>query len=259
MPLDMKTNDGLNLRDGYDADGYVCVEPLFDATKMAEINSELGRFIMDVVPTMPETNVYYEDKSDTSSLKQLVKMFEFDAYFEDLMLNSPVRKIAEEVLQDEVVPINMQFFNKPAGIGKPTPPHQDGYYFHLTPCKAVTGWLALEPVDEENGCIHYVRGSHKHPEFRPHGRTGTLGFSQGITDFGSQADEKDAVHFPGGAGTFLMHDAMTVHWAGANQSKTRSRRALGFIYYAKSAQLDVAKKEAYQRKLDNELKKAGKI
>lgn len=259
MSLDLTTRDGLALRDGYDADGYVCVDPLFDAAKMAEINAELRRFITDVVPTMPDTNVYYEDKADKTSLKQLVQMFEFDAYFEQLMLDSPVRKIAEEVLQDEVVPINMQFFNKPAGIGQPTPPHQDGYYFHLTPCRAVTGWLALEPVDAENGCIHYVRASHKAEDFRPHGRTGTLGFSQGITDFGTASDEAGTVSFPGDAGTFLMHDAKTVHWAGPNQSRTRSRRALGFIYYAKSAKLDEAKKEAYQKKLDEELRKVGKI
>ena len=42
---------------------------------------------------------------------------------------------------------------------------------------AVTCWLALEKVDEENGCIHYVKGSHKF-EYRPHGRSNVLGFSQ---------------------------------------------------------------------------------
>lgn len=259
MSAPIKTHEGNALRPSYDDDGYVCVSPLFDALKMAEINAELARFIADVVPQMPAAQVYYEDKADKTSLKQIVKMFEHDSYFERLMLDSPVREIAQEVLQEEIVPINMQFFNKPAGIGQPTPPHQDGYYFHLTPCRAVTGWLALEDVDTENGCIHYVRGSHKHDEFRKHGLSGVLGFSQGMTDFGTANDKANTVAFPGRAGTFLMHDAKTIHWAGANVSKTRSRRALGFIYYAKSAVLDEAKKAIYQARLDKQLAAAGKI
>jgi len=243
----------------FNRDGYVAAKPLFGADKMSEINSEIARYIRDVVPKMPETQVYYEDKNDKSSLKQLQKMFEYDSYFQNLMNEGVVREIAETVLQDEVVPMNMQYFNKPAGIGQATPPHQDGYFFHLDPCEAVTGWLALEDVDEENGCIHYVRGSNKDQGFRPHAQTGVLGFSQGITDFGTQADKDETVAFPGKAGTFLMHHAKTVHWAGANKSTTRSRRALGFIYYAKRASLDEVARDAYQKALNARLKISEKI
>ena len=251
--------DTPKLQSDFESNGYVAIRPLFSSAEMAALNTQIARYVRDIVPSMPASEVYYEDKSDTSSLKQLQRMFEYDAYFEDLMLNGPVRKIAETVLQEEVVPVNMQYFNKPPGIGKATPPHQDGYYFHLTPCKAVTGWLALEEVDEENGCIHYVRGSHTQDGFRNHGQTGVLGFSQGMTDFGTEQDRAETVSFPGSAGTFLMHHAKTIHWAGANTSPTRSRRALGFIYYASSAKPDMAAKEAYKTNLDAQLKKAARI
>ena len=240
-------------------DGYVAIEPLFSAQQIAVINAEIDRFIQDVVPTMPPEQVYYEDKADPNSLKQLQQMFSYDPFFNDLMLNGPARRIAEITLGEAVVPVNMQYFNKPPGVGKPTPPHQDGYYFHLTPCKAITGWLALEPVDQENGCIHYVRGSHLDEEFREHGQTGVLGFSQGIIGFGTERDTAETVAFPGPAGTFLMHHARTIHWAGANTSKTRSRKALGFIYYAESAKLDERAKQAYQDQLDQRLRAAGAV
>ena len=243
----------------FERDGYLCENPLYTPAEIADLNVEIARFIRDVVPTMPAAEVYYEDKSDRASLKQIQRMFDHDAWFRDLMENGPARRIAEEVLQDEVLPVNMQFFNKPAGIGQPTPPHQDGYYFHLSPCEAVTGWLALEDVDEENGCIHYVRGSHRDEGFRPHGSTGVLGFSQGMTDFGTTDDRANEVSFPGPAGTFLMHHAKTIHWAGANRSKTRSRRALGFIYYARTAKVDETAKRAYQARLDAHLRHEQKI
>lgn len=253
------TKEGEALRPAFERDGYVCIQPLHDPATMASIMAEMDRVLRDVAPTMPRERVYLEDKNDPTSIKQLQRLFDYSELFRRLMFEGPARRAAEEVLQDEVVPMNMQYFNKPPGIGQPTPPHQDGYYFHLDPCEAVTGWLALEDVDDENGCIHYVRGSHRGTGFRPHGFSGVLGFSQGMTDFGTDADKADTVAFPGGPGTFLMHHARTIHWAGPNRSATRSRRALGFIYYGKRAKLDAAAKEAYQKRLDERLKAEGKI
>ena len=123
---------------------------------------------------------------------------------------------------------------------------------------AVTCWLALEKVDEENGCIHYVKGSHK-SEYRPHGRSNVLGFSQGITDFGNEEDKKNTVSFPGEPGTFLIHNAKTIHWAEGNKSQTRTRKALGFIYYGESAEINQEAHDAYQEKLRKEMKEKNLI
>jgi len=243
----------------FERDGYIAISELYNKDEIADININVDRFVRDVVPTMPTSRVYYEDKTNASTLKQIQMMFEYDSYFSNLMNHGTVRTIAESLLQEAVVPINMQLFNKPQGTGGPTPPHQDGYYFHLSPCRAVTGWLALEAVDQENGCIHYVRGSHKSADFRPHGKSNVLGFSQGITDFGNDSDIQNSVGFPGPAGTFLMHDARTIHFADPNQSVDRSRRALGFIYYAQSAKEDIEAKIAYQEKLDKQLADDRKI
>merc|ERR1712217_149041 len=94
---------------------------------------------------------------------------------------------------------NMQYFNKPplkaypdGGGSKQTPPHQDGYYFMITPQSAVTMWMALEKADEENGCLRYIKGSVERGVMRPHDFSGIVGFSQTITDFDKYgADGKD--------------------------------------------------------------------
>ena len=128
----------------------------------------------------------------------------------------------------------------------------------LEPCRALTMWLALDEVDEENGCVRYVRGSHQEG-LRPHSRTQTLGFSQGISDFGNEQDKASEVICRAQPGDLLAHQAMTIHWAGANNSPTRSRRALGFIFYGVNAREDAAAHKAYQLKLDSELAASGKI
>lgn len=247
------------LAEDFGRDGYIAIQPLFGSDEIAEINAELERFIAEVMPGMPDAQVYFEDREDRSTLKQMQKLSEYDSYFRTLMEDSVIRDLATAALGEPAVPQNLQYFNKPAGIGQPTPPHQDGYYFHLSPCKAVTGWLALEPVDHENGCIHYVQGSHRGEGFRPHGRSNVLGFSQGMTDFGTASDTDGTVAFAGDAGTFLLHDARTIHWAGPNRSPDRSRRALGFVYFGESARVDEESKAAYQAKLDAELRAQQRI
>ena len=258
MAHSSKSVAALDVKDIFDRDGYLTVEPLFDFAKMTEINIELDRFIADRVQSMGKNEVYYEDINDRASIKQMMNMHDHDPYFDDLLRNSDIRTMAETALGEDVKGVNVEYFNKPPGIGKATPAHQDGYYFHIKPLKAVTGWLALEEVDHENGCLHYVRSSHK-SGLRLHGRSNVLGFSQGMTDFGTDTDKANTVGFPCQAGTFLMHHCNTIHWAGKNRSKTRSRRALGFIYFAKSAEVDKETRAAYQAKLDRDLASDKKI
>ena len=247
------------LKADFDRDGFVAIRPMFDAARMAQINAELDRYLRDVVPQMKETEVYYEDKTDRSTVKQLMNLEMYDPWFAALMQSGEVRALAETLLGEPVVPRGMEYFNKPPGIGKQTPVHQDGYYFKVAPPQALTGWLALESVDDENGCLNYVGGSHKGEGWRPHGRSEILGFSQGVTDFGTPQDIANSQAMPGGAGMLLMHHCKTLHWASPNRSPTRSRRALGFIYFGESAQPDEEARRAYQAKLDAELAAAGSI
>ena len=244
--------------DKYARDGYVMLPGFLDASGASDVSMELDRVIREVVPSMPAEHVFYEDKGERSTLKQLQHLDQHDAWFGELFQTGRFRLLAEELLRGPVVPKNLQYFNKPAGMGKPTPPHQDGYYFKLDPCEAVTMWLALDHVDEENGCVRYVRGSHQ-LGMREHGRTQTLGFSQGVVGFPQEYDRQEEIACPADPGDLLAHDALTIHWADGNRSQTRSRRALGFIYYSERAQEDSAAHAAYQQQLADDLRCEGKI
>ena len=145
--------------------------------------------MVDRINTFRSAEVYYEDKTDPTSLKQIQHLENKDDFFQQLVSTGKVYELAQELLQEEPIPKNIQYFNKPPKTSSATPAHQDGYYFMLKPCRALTMWLALEEVDESNGCISYVRASHQQG-LREHQRTKTLGFSQGITDFPRPDDEE---------------------------------------------------------------------
>jgi len=243
--------DKKEIKEEFQKNGYVFIPGFLSVDEVEGISQNFNRVIQDIVPNMPENKVFYEDKNDASTLKQVMDIHSHDNFFKDVLINSRFKELAEFLLDDKVIGKNLEYFNKPPRIGKPTPPHQDGYYFMLNPSIAVTMWMALEPADEENGCVKYVKGSHL-KGMRPHGRTKTLGFSQGIIDFGTDEDIANEVSFPTKPGDLLVHHSLTIHRAGGNISETRSRKALGLIYFGESAKEDVEAKAAYQRKLQEE-------
>lgn len=244
----MENIDPKLLKEIYQRDGYVVLRGFLSPDDVARVNDFLKKVITEKIPSMAANHVVYEDKNDKSTLKLMQDLHTYEPFFNELLFKSRFTEIAETLLDDRALGKTVEYFNKPPLIGKPTPTHQDGYYFMLQPPEAVTMWLALEEVDEENGCVRYVKGSHVKP-MRPHGRTQTLGFSQGITDYGNEDDRANEVAVPARPGDLLIHHAMTIHRADGNKSSTRSRKALGFIYFSASAKEDKAAKEAYLKVL----------
>ena len=242
----------------FDEDGFVAVQGFFDADELDAIRAELDKLIDGGLANLPPEHVFYEDKSDPTTLKQIQHLDLYSPLLHQVFHQGRPQQLAESLLEAEVVPKNLQYFNKPPLCGKPTPAHQDGFYFMLTPCEAVTLWVALDSVNEENGCVHYARASHRRG-MRPHQRTSTLGFSQGIQPFPLATDIETQVPVPAEPGDLLAHHALTIHWAGGNQSATRQRRALGWIYYSKEAMEDVAAHQRYQSKLASDLRRDARI
>jgi phytanoyl-CoA hydroxylase len=248
----MEANTIENFRNNFEKDGYLFIPGFFSAARIKEINEHLQQFITRVVPSMPANHVFYEDMEQPDTLKQLQDLQVHSAYFNELMTNSELQKIATILLGEEVIGKNVEYFNKPALIGKATPPHQDAFYFNIKPTNAITMWLALEQADPENGCVSYIRGSHKNG-MRTHALSSTKGFSQSISDFGTPGDMANLQIFPAKAGDLLIHHCMTIHTAGKNITIDRSRKALGLIYFGESAQPDLEAREAYNKSLHSQV------
>tara|TARA_R110002167_G_scaffold91458_1_gene245985 strand:+ start:23190 stop:23933 length:744 start_codon:yes stop_codon:yes gene_type:complete len=244
------------LKQNFERDGYVSIKGFLGELQMAELLSQTQGFIKNVVPSLPTEEVYYEDKTVQSTLKQVQKLYDFDDYYLQLANSAPVVALAEELLGGPVVLKNMQYFNKVPLIGKSTPAHQDGFYFKITPQQALTMWLSLGEADEKNGAVCYIPGSHK-AGMRKHNTTKTLGFSQGISDW-SATDDENEVQMEARAGDMLVHHSLTIHRANANRS-IHTRQSIGFIFYRQDVVEDQAAHQNYKAKLNENLAAQGKI
>ncbi len=242
----------------FQRDGFVAYPQFVHGTELKVIHHELGRFMRETLPKVSSDHLFYEVKGNPNTLKQIQQLGDHDFWFDQLARVGRFRETAEELLGGPVVSKNIQYFNKPPKLGQATPPHQDGFYFMISPCEAVTMWFALEDVDEETGCVRYIPGSHRGAMCK-HDRTRTLGFSQGITDYWESGLAEREVAIPAKAGDLLVHHAKTIHRADSNQSESRTRRALGFIYYRADVIEDSEAHHAYQERLRRELVADGKL
>ena len=237
-------------------DGVVHLPGFLSRAEIDELDANLARYVADVVPTLPPTDAFYEVAGDRRALKQMQRITDHDAYFDEFRRRTKYVQLAELLLEGPVCSQGVEWFNKPAGIGKPTPPHQDGFYFCLKPDEAVTMWIALDDVDESNGCVRYLRGSHREG-IRPHGRSAVLGFSQTILDFSPPDGPREFVGIVR-RGDALVHHSATIHWADANRS-VRERRAFGMVYYSARAQRDEAAFARYLESSRNQQRALGAV
>ena len=238
----------------YDRDGFVIVREFLKDGELSELADQLSRYIREVVPTLPDAGAFYEDRSRPETLKQMQHMGH-DPFFDNYRQQPKWVKLAEALVGEPVQAQEPEWFNKPPGTDHFTPPHQDNYYFNLKPANVATIWLALDPVDEQNGCLRYVAGSYLHG-LRPHKLSNVLGFSQGITDYGpnDQAREVEICLQPGDA---VAHHGTTIHRADANRSATRHRRAFAMVFRGASCRRDENAYARYQADMKTQHEEKG--
>ena len=242
-------------KESYDRDGFVLVRNFLSPDEYEPLISVLERFIREVVPSIPDEAAFYQDKSRPETLKQMQHMAKFEPYFEEYSRHPKWNALASTLIGEEAHTAGPEWFNKPPQTDHPTPPHQDNFYFKLNPPNVASVWMAIDPVDEENGCLRYIPGSHLRG-IRPHALTTVLGFSQGITDYGPK-DEEMEVMVEMQPGDAVVHHAEIIHRADPNQSASRHRRALAMVYNGVSCKVDEEAKQLHIKEFKNQHREMG--
>lgn len=78
----------------------------------------------------------------------------------DLCTTPDILDHIEDLLGPNVICWASHFFCKMPHDTKAVPWHQDAVYWHLTPAKTVTVWLAIDDADEENSAMEFIPQSH---------------------------------------------------------------------------------------------------
>jgi phytanoyl-CoA hydroxylase len=208
--------------DQYHEDGVVFLRGFLTPAEARSANEELDRYIDEVVPRLPEGERVYE--GEASHLRNLFHMDVHDEFFSKFGHQEKLRDIVEELQGWRYQLHYVESFLKPAHCGSEVPVHQDEPFLNLMRPHFVTAWFPLDPVDEGNGTLRFILGSHKWGAM-PHD-LGTLPGSPYITSNAEALKAMPNVPAVLEPGDVAFFSCRLLHYSLPNRSERR-RRILG--------------------------------
>jgi len=140
----------------YRDDGWCLLGRIIDDATIAAIRSEEQRF----------RGFEMEYDQDVPGAKTLFRsqVHPFSAIVREVVTNGPHLSMIQDLLGPDLVFTYTQFVTKfPDGDSRRSdfPWHQDHGYGGVPTADQTTVWVALDDVDERNGCVYVMPGSHR--------------------------------------------------------------------------------------------------
>ncbi len=180
-------------------------------------------------PKHPGNELFHEFHSNESPDPSRVLFHALGAWrikpgFHDLLWNPAFTVPASQLLGGPVRFWHDQLFCKPAQHGGVVAWHQDySYWTRTEPMAHLTCWIGLDDARRDNGCLHYVPGSHRWELLPITGLAGDMNAIQSVLTPEQKAKFKPvAIELKKGEAAF--HHPLMVHGSYEN-STDRPRRA----------------------------------
>ncbi|MHA6483436.1 phytanoyl-CoA dioxygenase family protein [Paenibacillus sp. strain BS8-2] len=154
----------------YHKDGYLIVRGLLGSQEVAELFelAEESRRSSEKPVSKPNANSNDPLKDEFATATRIHMLSRVNAAAERGMLNPRILDVTEALIGPDVYALqSMMFLNPPGKGGQGW--HQDSCYIRTHPDTLLGAWVALEEVDEENGCLWVVPGSNHEPVYPPDG------------------------------------------------------------------------------------------
>jgi len=198
--------------------------PVYTRAEMERINADLPNLLALLQPG--------------ETAKDIREWHETSTYLYEIVMNPKIHDFVEGIVGTNFFCWASSFFIKepfsPATVGW----HQDAYYWPMAPHNTVTVWLAFDDVDEANGAMKVIPGTHlrgliKHKRCEATTSVLTLELEDGTVS------ESDAVQLCLKAGEVSLHDDRAVHGSPANPSPRR-RAGLTIRYSGTNVRNDLS-------------------
>ncbi len=211
----------------YREDGYVGGVRVLSDEQIDALREELAAFYES---EHPGHELWYEYHTNESSDAETVLFHALGAWritpgFHDLLWNPAISVPASQLIEGPVRFWHDQLFCKPARHGGVVAWHQDySYWTRTQPMAHLTCWVGLDDATTENGCVHYVPGSHRWDLLPITGLAGDMTAIREVLDDEQweQFNKPVAMELHKGEATF--HHPLTIHGSFENRSD-RPRRA----------------------------------
>ena len=204
------------LHQRFNRDGFLIIKNYLSVTELEELRSR----------AVPLARALLRDQSPSSTYQNMLKsLHKHDDWFAQQLAHGRHIPLIRHLMGTSVSGVSAAWFDRPKNQSEGIMPHLDALSGVLNKAGA-TIWFALDPIAMGNGCVHYLRYSHKntYPPIIP------------IPDIDFESADVFAAELD--PGDVVIHNALTVHWSGVNQTGL-PRRAVSYFYSRSDTETEV--------------------
>ncbi|MFT5705924.1 MAG: ectoine hydroxylase-related dioxygenase (phytanoyl-CoA dioxygenase family) [Oceanospirillaceae bacterium] len=230
----------------YNDQGVIVLRDVISAPWLALLAQAVERDITEPGPFYHG----YEPKDGKGKFHGNLRIWENDPVFKDYCLHSVLPSIAAQLMKSERVNLLYdQLFIKEANTMNPTRWHSDQPYWPIQGKQIVSFWLCLDTVDQKNGALEFVRGSHLwdrwfQPESFGEGSGAEYEINEDfetMLDIENNRDSYDIASWNLKPGDLYVFQGMTVHGAKGNSTTDQRRRGYTVRYVGDDIRYDIRK------------------
>jgi Phytanoyl-CoA dioxygenase (PhyH) len=148
----------------FHSDGFLPGIRILDQRQIEQLRTELADLVQ---PGHDGSDLWYEYHSNESGDPNAVLFHALGAWrikpgLHDILWHPALLAPSAQLLGGAVRFWHDQLFSKPAHDGGVVAWHQDySYWTRTQPMAHITCWVGLDDATAENGCVHYIPGSHQ--------------------------------------------------------------------------------------------------
>lgn len=210
-----------NLSDFYKANGYAIAKGLFSKLECDELIVHYMK--MREEGAKGDLGIVNAANGDPLlRYPRLMNMHHWDARTLEWALDRRIQDVLTVLLEDEALFVQTMLYFKPAGA-RGQALHQDQFYLRANPGTCMAAWMALEPIDEENGCLQVVPRTHELPILCTQTADTQKSFTDVVVPLGEGMEPIPVIMEPGDV---LFFNGSLIHGSFPNSSANRFRRSL---------------------------------
>jgi ectoine hydroxylase-related dioxygenase (phytanoyl-CoA dioxygenase family) len=213
----------------YHEQGYLAGQRLLTDEQVEWLRAELAEFFH---ADHTGRELWYEYHTNESADPGTVLFHALGAWrirsgFHDLLWHPGFAVPASQLLGGAVRFWHDQLFCKPARHGGVVAWHQDySYWTRTRPMGHITCWIGLDDSTRENGCVHYIPGSHRWDLLPITGLAGDMDAIRNALDDSQWEAFNNPVAIELKKGECTFHHPLTVHGSFENRTEQPRRAAV---------------------------------
>ena len=216
----------------YAEHGYLVARHAFACTEVEPLRAEVTRICRGELGDLEGLEPVSERDADEAVMSRYIAchvVHKISPRFRRLLHDERIVNVARQLIGPNVKCVHSVLFVKsPGEPGNAW--HQDEFFIPSRDRSITTVWIALDDATVENGCLHFIPGSHRAGVLYPMRRHHNPDLDRAEEAYGFPYPPEGSVAVELDAGSVVFFNGYLLHGSYPNRSESSFRRSVQFVY-----------------------------